>query len=76
MKISVEEAIRTGINRNIIIRLNGITLKHCVYADEENGFVIVLDIDEYKRLSRSIDYPEIPRKMIKGNVWIMLGDRK
>ena len=71
MNMTVEQAIKQNINNNIQIRLNGLTLPHCVYANEEMQCAVVYDLDRFNIFAR-----EIPRKVLTGKVEILMGDRK
>ena len=72
MKISVEKARKSNLISEIHeIRLNGLKITGCIFADEENGVVQVFLKDEF--------YPgmeTVPSKLIHGNVEILMGDRK
>jgi len=75
MKIDLKKAIESNLISDIQIRFNGLKINNCIYADDKNGIAIVLDLDEFKKL-RKYDIPEIPHKILKGDVWILFGDRK
>ena len=70
MRIDIEDCISNNL-WDVKIRLNGMICNQCIMADEENGEVLV-----YDRLSyvKGMDY--MPRKILYGDVCIMMGDRK
>lgn len=72
MRMDLDTAIKLNINdRDLFVRLDGMTVERPIEADEENGFVIVLDVDQYV-----VGMPAIPKKVLHGKVEIFMGDRK
>jgi len=79
MKIDLNTAVRNNLICEVKIRFNGLELKNCIFADEDNGLALVYDYemwDKYKKFSIYYDGIELPKKILKGDVWIMFGDRK
>jgi hypothetical protein len=56
---------------DVTIRFNGLKLYDCLFADEDNGIAVVMRMDLFE-----IGMVEIPLETLRGDVWILLGDRK
>ncbi len=79
MRIDLDSAYKMGILAEVKIRFNGLELKNCILADEDQGVVIVYDLEMWSIFRKyNVDYilKEVPKKIMKGDVWIMFGDRK
>jgi len=79
MRIDLDSAYKMGILGEVKIRFNGLELKNCILADEDNGIVLVYDFEMMNTFRKyNVDFilKEIPKKIMKGDVRIMFGDRK
>ena len=76
MRLSVVEGdpgFQPGLYRqDVEIRLNGLIVQYVETADEEEGMVVVHDLEA----TREQHAAEIIRKTLYGDVWILMGERK
>lgn len=78
MKLSVDDQIgpSDGCRRvcnSAIVRLNGLTQKRCVYANEERGIVVRYK-EENGKFVINKDKNSVELEVIKGDVQIIIGD--
>lgn len=75
MRLTVDEAIKRGINGKVRVTLNGEAVSHVVVADEEQGY-----IERFKQVGGRMvidrNLGEAVREIIKGIVVIEVDDNE